>query len=174
VDVLEEEGELKKKMLVSAVAALLFSVGSAHADDHPPLREGLWSNHTETTAIPGNKTTEKRETVCRNHAYDEYARAQIKRSLGYRLSNESLNGATFTSDMRCRIEGGAADFKVTAIYGRDTAVHSVASVAYSPSVGGMSSQTITVVQNYIGSCPAGMRPGDTKGADGRITNDWKH
>ncbi len=166
---------MKKRMLIPAVAALLFSVGRpAHADDPPPVREGLWSSHTEATASPGNKRTEKRETVCRNHAYDQYARAQVKRSLACSLSNESLNGATFTTDMRCRIEGSTADFKVTAIYDGDTAVHSVASVTYSPSVGGMSSQTFTVVQNYIGSCPAGMRPGDTKDADGRIINDWKH
>jgi len=164
---------MKKRMLIPTVAALLFSVGSAHADDPPPLREGLWSSHTEATSVPGNKSTEKRETICRNHVYDEYARAKLKRSQGCSLSNESLNGATFTTDMRCRIEGSTADFKVIAIYDGDTAVHSVASVTYSPSVAGVSSQTITLVQNYVGSCPAGMRPGDTKGADGRITNNWK-
>jgi hypothetical protein len=50
---------VKKRMLISAVAALLFSVGSAYADDPPPLREGLWSKHSETTAVPGNKRSEK-------------------------------------------------------------------------------------------------------------------
>ena len=165
---------MKKRILIPAVAALLVSVGSAHADDPPPVREGLWSKHSETTASPGNKRTEKRETVCRNHAYDQYARAQMKRSLGCSLSNESVNGATFTADMRCHIEGSTVDFKITAIYDGDTAVHTIGSATFSPSVGGMSSQTTTIVENYIGSCPAGMRPGDTKGADGRITNDWKH
>ncbi len=50
---------MKKTMLVPAVAALLFSVGSAHGDDPPPVREGLWSNHTETIEAPGNRKTEK-------------------------------------------------------------------------------------------------------------------
>jgi hypothetical protein len=42
---------MKKRMLIPAVAALLFSVGSARADDPPPLREGLWSKHSEATAF---------------------------------------------------------------------------------------------------------------------------
>ncbi len=78
------------------------------------------------------------------------------------MRNESLNGDTFATEMQCRIKGSVVDFKVTAIYDGETALHAVTYATYSPSVDGMSSSTITIVENYIGSCPAGMRPGDTK------------
>jgi hypothetical protein len=44
-----------KKMLLTVSAALLLSVGLAHAADPPDVKEGLWSIHTQTIDQPGDK-----------------------------------------------------------------------------------------------------------------------
>jgi hypothetical protein len=34
--------------------------------------------------------------------------------------------------------------------------------------------TMTMDQKYLGSCPAGVQPGDLTSADGKVTHLWNH
>src|ERR1035437_1923055 len=54
---------MKKKMLVSALAALLLPIGIAHAGDPPPMKEGLSSIHRQSIDNPGNNKSDSASTI---------------------------------------------------------------------------------------------------------------
>jgi hypothetical protein len=162
------------KMLLFVGAAVLFSVGSAHAAGPPDVKEGLWSDHTQSIDQPGNKKSEGTKTICRSHAYDQYVKTLAAKVPGCTKVSENYNGHTFTSEMRCVVGGSVIDGKETATFQGDTAVHSESHSTYTPALYGVSATTRIADQKYLGSCPAGSQPGDIKSADGKIINTWKH
>ena len=106
-----------KKAVFSAVGALVLALGVAlgvaMAADEPELKEGLWSVHTQTTMNPGNRKTEGKYTICRNHAFDQSVRLQGKHQKGCTTATTSLASGKFSSSTRCLIEG--AKFESTGI-----------------------------------------------------------
>lgn len=147
------------KLLVSAMAVLAMSIGAAHAIDHPQTKEGLWLVRTQTTENPGGKKSEDTMKVCRNHASEKAGEAVMKKMKGCTISNESLNGNAYSLAMSCVIGGTVVDSKGTTTFKSDTAVHSESHISYTPAMAGIADQTSTTDQTYLGSCPAGMKPG---------------
>lgn len=163
-----------KTMLISVAAALLLPIGLANATDMPELKEGLWSNHTQTIDNPGNKKTENTSTVCRNRAYDQYARSLSKGNMkSCTTVNEGFQGGKYLQEIHCVIAGTTLDTKGTITFEGDTAAHSESHTTYTPAMGGMSESTMIMDSKYVGSCPAGAQPGDITYPDGRVTH-WKH
>ena len=162
-----------KKMLVYA-AAILLPIGMAMAAGTPPdVKEGLWSIHTQTTDNPGNVKSDSTSTICRNHAYDQYANGLAKNVKGCTVSNESYAGNTYTLEMRCTIGATTIDSKGTVTYTGDTSTHSESHATYTPAMAGMTDTTMIQDQKYIGACPAGQQPGDMTHANGTVTHLWK-
>jgi Protein of unknown function (DUF3617) len=162
------------KTLFSVWAAVMLSVGVAHAADPPQVKEGLWSSHMQTIDQPGNKRIEGTTTICRSHAYDQYVKDLASKVQGCRTLSQNLQGHTFTSAMECVTGDRVIDTKETAIFQGDEAVHSETHATYTPAMYGVSETTMIVDQKYLGSCPAGSQPGDMKNADGTLINTWKH
>ncbi len=160
------------KKLLASVATLWLPVGVAHAENPPDVKEGLWSIHTQTIQNPGNKKTDQTSTICRNHAYDQYvlARAKIK---GCTVT-EASQGGKHSVQTHCTIEGTVVDSKGTTTFQGDTSTHSESHATYSPALCGVSDITTIQDQKYVGSCPAGVQPGDITSADGRVNHSWKH
>jgi hypothetical protein len=64
--------------------------------------------------------------------------------------------------------------KGTSSFQGDTSTHSEARTTYAPAFGGVTDSTMTIDQKYLGSCPAGVQPGDLTAADGKVNHLWKH
>ena len=161
------------KTFVSVALAFGFSLGTANAVDSPEVKEGLWSIQRHTIDNPGNKTSDSKSTICRNHAYDQYALSLAKNMKGCTTS-QSFQGGKYSSKGHCTIGATVVDSQGTVTYQGDTSAHSETHATYNPAMGGISETTMIVDQKYVGYCPAGAQPGDMTTADGRVTHLWKH
>jgi hypothetical protein len=148
-----------KKLLLFVVATLAIPIGAAYAIDHPPTKEGLWLVRIQTTDNPGGKTTESTMKVCRDHASENAGEAVMRNMHGCTISNESLSGNVYSLGMHCAIAGTVMESKATTVFKSDAAVHSVSHISYSPAMNGMVNETSISDQTYLGTCPAGVKPG---------------
>ena len=149
----------KHRVLASAAAALVLPI--ANAADPPELKEGLWSIRTQSIYSPGNDKNDSTLTLCRNHASDKLADGQTKSvKKDCTKDIESFQGGKLTIDMHCVVAGSVVDTKGTATYTADTSVHAENHSTYSPALGGVSESTTIMDQKYLGSCPAGAKPGE--------------
>lgn len=72
--------------------------------------------------------------------------------------------------MRCVIGETVILSKGTVTFQGDTSAHSVSHATYTPAMGGLSETTMIMDQKYVGSCPAGIRPGDRVQQDGTVVH----
>lgn len=147
------------KLLVLVAAVLAMPIGVAHAIDHPPTKEGLWLVRMQTTDNPGAKKSENTMKVCRNHASEIAGEAAMRNVKGCAITNETLSGNAYFLAMHCVIAGTVIESKGTTIFQNDTAVHSESHISYTPAMGGIAEQASVSDQTYLGSCPAGAKPG---------------
>jgi Protein of unknown function (DUF3617) len=161
------------KTLIYA-AALLGPIGLAYAVDMPQMKEGLWSNHMQTTENPGNKTSETNSTVCRSHAYDLYVQGLAKNMKGCTLVGETLQGNKYSTKMHCTIAGSVMESSAVASIDGESSAHSETHTTTTPPLYGIAETTIVLDSKYVGSCPAGVEPGDITYANGRVVHGWKH
>jgi hypothetical protein len=161
------------KTFVLAALAFGLALGTANAVDPPEVKEGLWSIQRHTIDNPGNKTSDSKSTICRNHAYDQYTLSLAKNLKGCTTS-QSFQGGKYSSKGHCMIGATVVESQGTVTYQGDTSAHSETHATYTPAMGGVSETTMIVDQKYVGNCPAGAQPGDMTNADGRVTHLWKH
>jgi hypothetical protein len=152
----------------AAMLAVVITVG--RADDPPQVKEGLWSIHTQSVDNPGNKKSEGTRSICRNHEYDKKAQASAKSVKGCTVTSESVSGNKYSSATRCEIAGTVIQSTGVTTFQGDTAFHTESHSTNTPPMFGVAESTVTIDQKYVGSCPAGMQPGDFMDADGKITH----
>lgn len=158
-------------VLIAAAAAF---IGSALALEAPVMKEGLWSVHTTSIDNPGNVKSEGTYKLCRNHAYDQHAFSLGEHMPACKLINESGGGSVYTVETECNISGTVIKSKSTTTVHGDTASRSESHGTYTPAMRGMTEMNVIVEQNYLGSCPAGVQPGDRINQDGSIVHLWRH
>ena len=146
-----------RRMLIVSCALLL---PIARAADPPQLREGLWEIHGQRIENPGNRRTEFTYRLCRSHAYDRAMDDLVKNQKDCTTSFESLGGGRYASSSRCTAAGIVIESKGTYTYESNTSTRSESTATYDPAFHGKTDETLIQDQNYIGICPAGMRPGD--------------
>jgi ribosomal protein L27 len=161
-------------MRVSTVSVILLLIGTANGADAPELKEGLWSIHRQTIDNPGNKKIEGTQTICRSHAFDQHSQELAKNVKGCTTVSDSFQGGKRVTELRCTIGGTVLDTKGTVVYQGDSSVHGEDHTTYTPAMNGVSESTMIQDQKYVGSCPAGVQPGDIINADGRVMHTWKH
>jgi Protein of unknown function (DUF3617) len=159
---------MKMTKMVVYISALLLPVGIAIATNHPDLKEGLWSVHTQSINNPGNKKSEASYTLCRNHSYDQGTEARLKNMKGCTVSSESIEGNKYSMEMHCTVGATVIDSKGATTFDGDTSSHSETHATYTPTMAGISEMTMIQDQKYMGSCPAGVQPGDRTNADGTV------
>lgn len=162
----------RKRHLIAAIA-LMGLIGSAYAIDNPPLKEGYWSVHSVIVDQPGNKTTEGKYFMCHNHAYDNYVES-MQKTPGCVIKSKSVQGNKHTVEMSCVVAGTTIASKSTGTYNSDTSVHNESSSTYTPAFYGKTSEKMTMDFAYVGSCPAGIQPGDRVNSNGTVMHLWKH
>jgi hypothetical protein len=153
-----------KKTATAAAFALLFA--AAVAQDIPNMKEGLWKLHMVTTSA-GSQPQDTTYSLCRNHAYDQKAHDIIKQT-GCTINEGPALGGKRTFSGVCKVGSTTISSRATLSSSGDTSFHSETTTTYTPAMNGMSQSTMVQDQTYIGSCPAGMNPGDIMSADGQI------
>jgi hypothetical protein len=155
-----------------ASTALLLMSAALHAAEPPELMEGLWSVHRRTTDNPGNKQSESTFTLCRSHAYDKHA-LEIAKAMNHCVVNASAAANKFSVTTHCLIAGTMIDSASTATYTGNTSVRSETRATYSPALGNIGETMLVQDEKHLGSCPAGLRPGDMTRADGKVVHLWR-
>ena len=158
---------------MTVVAACLLIIGLASAIDKPEMKEGLWSMHRGMIDNPGNKKTVSDFTICRNHAYDKHVESHASPK-GCTTVNESFQSGKYVLETHCTIAGTVIDSKGTTTFNSDTAAHSESRATYTPAMRGVSETTMIMDSKYLGSCPAGVEPGDMTDSSGHVVHLWQH
>ena len=148
---------------------LALAVTEARAARPPQLLEGLWEIQIRSTENPGGKKAEYSFRLCRDHAYDDKQTDDlVKDNKNCTTKLESLGGDKFSAESRCSVSGIVIVSKGVSTYQGGSTVHSESTATYTPPLYGKSGETMIQDQRYLGSCPAGMKPGDRMTADGSI------
>lgn len=147
--------------------ALLICSGIAQADGFkpPPTREGLWETHSTHTQ-QGKTVFDKTIKMCQSNESTQsmQARAEEMRKQNECTSNVTQpSTGTYVEESRCAKGPNAGSVtKVVYTYQGDTASHTEMRMNI-----GKSESAMIIDAKYVGSCPAGMKPGDLV-IDGKI------
>jgi hypothetical protein len=151
-------------LLVPVLSAL---IGIAGADEFkpPPMKDGLWETHSTQTQ-QGKTVFDTSVKVCQSK---ELTKSMQSSGEEMRKKNECTSAVTqpspntYAEESRCA-KGPNAGSVTRIIYTHqgDTASHTEMHM----NVG--KSETVMIMDTkYLGSCPAGMKPGDAVMADGK-------
>ena len=153
---------------VFLIAVLSASLGIAGADElkPPPTKEGLWETHSTHTQ-DGKTVTDPPVKMCQSDATTKSMQAngeemRKKNECTSRVTQPSPN--TFVEESRCA-KGPSAGSVTKVVYTNqgDTASHTEMHMVVAKS------ETMVIIDaKYLGSCPAGMKPGDLMMNDGKI------
>jgi hypothetical protein len=146
----------------------LIVVGLAGAAELPEVQEGLWERHGESVAMPGNIKSESKLSICRSHASEKAAQALARNIPGCPWVEPTITGSKFTQEMRCTVGATTIASKGVVSFQGETAIHSETHVTYTPPLGGIAESTAINDEKFVGSCAAGMEPGDTMNDKGVV------
>jgi hypothetical protein len=146
-----------------AAAALLLASSNVSAVDPPPMKEGLWSIHSQSVTNAGTPSSNA-STICRTHAYDQKVREKMKSMPGCTTASETLQGNEYSMRFQCTVQGSVINSASTVTF-TDNSAHSEVHASYTPALQGVTEMTMKQDQKYLGPCPAGMKPGDIKPTD---------
>ena len=166
------------KIPVSGTAVLLLAFAVPHRVkaydiEFPQMKEGLWSIHQVTTTNPGNKTMDATETLCRNHAYDEYAHSLSKGRAGCTVIKEEGGNGAWTLESECKVQASVMHVKANIKSIDANTAHSETHSTMTPPMMGISETTMIQDQKFVGACPAGQAPGDMVMGNGMVMHLWK-
>jgi hypothetical protein len=147
------------------IAAVAASIGIAGADEFklPPMKDGLWETHSAQTQegktmfqVSAKMCQSKETTKAAQSTSDDMKKRNQCTSV---VSQPSAD--TFVEDSRCAKGPNAGSVtKLIYKYQGDTASHTEIHMK----MGKTEAVTITDMK-YLGSCPAGMKPGDVMASD---------
>jgi hypothetical protein len=142
------------------IAAAAGLIGVALADElkPPPMRDGLWESHT-TQIQHGKTVVDMTMKLCQAK---EIAKSNQAISAEFRKANQCTSNVsqpsanTFVTETRCAKGANAGSMtKVVYTFHGDTASHMEIHMPDG------NSETVSVTDmKYLGSCPAGTKPGD--------------
>jgi len=154
---------MTKKLIGSMSAMLLpllplLPVLAAEPVEFPEYREGLWEAHMQTIDKATNKKDESSFKVCRSNATEKAAYERMKTMKDCKFEIQNLGGGKYASTSRCTVGGSVIEsksrFEITS-----SSSHSETHTTYTPPLYGKSDDVTTQDQKYVGSCPAGTKPG---------------
>jgi hypothetical protein len=158
-----------------AVTAFLLTATIALASGPPPLKEGLWLLNRQTIDNPENKKEVWPQIrICRDHAYDQSVLDLAKKIPGCSTVSESMRGDTYLADLKCTIGKTSIETKSTTTVQGDIAVRGESHTTFTPAMNGNSETIMFSDAKYLGSCPAGMQPGDQLDANGSTIHRKSH
>jgi hypothetical protein len=150
----------------AVVMAAAVTVAGADEYKPPPLKDGLWEAHSVRTAA-GKTASDTSVKMCQSKQLTQQSEA-LSKELRQRNQCTSVitqrTGDTVVEESRCA-KGPNAGSVTKVIYSHlsDTATH----MEMHTQIGGAESVTVMDMK-YLGSCPAGMKPGDIIMPDGKM------
>jgi hypothetical protein len=157
-----------KEIMKLLLGVLLISFGALSEENPSVLKEGMWSIRTEFTEHPSGMHSVVMTSYCRNHAQEE--RSKTKQPC--KTLRETSSGGTHSKETECSGSGGTVvKMKFTAT--GDSSVHVETRVLFNPSTSGRTDSVAIVDQKYVGTCPAGVEPGDIMDAGGKVIHHGK-
>jgi uncharacterized protein DUF3617 len=147
-----------KPALLVAVLSAWIGIVRADGIKLPPTKEGLWETHSTQTQ-QGKTVSDRSVKMCQSKELTKSMQAsgdelRRKNECTSRVTSPSPN--TYVEESQCAKGPNAGSVtKVVYTYQGDTASHTEMHM----NVG--KSETVMVMDaKYLGSCPAGMKPGD--------------
>jgi len=143
------------------VAALSAWIGMAGADElkPPPTKEGLWETHSTQTQ-QGKTMSDRSVKMCQSK---ELTKSMQSNGEELRKKNECTSNVTqpspntYVEESRCAKGPNAGSVtKVIYTYQGDTSSHTEMHMTLL----GKTETVMLIDAKYVGSCPAGMKPGD--------------
>ena len=150
------------------LTALALPASLAWAGHPPKLKEGLWDVRGQRLEMPGNKRSEFSYKLCRDHAYDKAAEAQLKDVKGCTTAIKDEGDGKFSSASSCTVSGTTIVSNGMTQYLSDKIIHSETHASFSPALNGKTEESLLEDQQYLSKCPATMRPGDILPPDGIV------
>jgi hypothetical protein len=153
--------------------ALSFSA-AAVAEEPPLQRAGLWEFHSHRTTVPAGSMMEGESSgkICRDDAYSQKEREAAKAAEKACTVNrwEKTAPGAYTVTKSCQMQGSVVDTQGTVREESPNEVRSEVHMTYKPAMAGVTTFIVVNEQKYLGSCPAGMKPGDQIAADGSVNH----
>jgi hypothetical protein len=132
----------------------------------PKLKEGLWEIRGQSVESPGDKHADYTYKLCRDHGFDKATNAALKDVKGCSTVVKDQGGGSVASSSTCAVNGITIVSTGLTLYKSDSVTHSETHATYTPAFNGKTEETMTQDQQYVGKCPAGMKPGDRIAPDG--------
>jgi hypothetical protein len=150
------------------IAVVAAYVGTAAADDYkpPPMKDGFWETHSVQSAA-GKTSNDMIIKMCQTKELTQSSQAlsaQLRKANQCTSTIIQQSGNTVVEESRCA-KGPNAGEVTRFVYSHtgDTASH----IEMHSKQGGTENLTVMDMK-YLGSCPAGMKPGDVIMPDGKL------
>jgi hypothetical protein len=151
-----------------AIVIAAACVGIAAADEFkpPPMKDGLWETHSVQSQA-GKSVSDMSIKMCQSKQLTQSTQSlseEMRKKYQCTSVVSQRSGNTIVEETRCA-KGPNAGSVNKGVYSNvgDTAVH----IEMHQQKGG--SEDVTVMDmKYLGSCPAGMKPGDVIMPDGKV------
>lgn len=158
---------MKLKLSLLMVALSTYT-GLAAADEFtpPPMRDGLWTTHTKQIQH-GKTVIDMSIKICHSQALTNSMKAtgqEIRKRNNCTSTVTKPSSNSIVEESSCAKGPNAGRVtKLLYTFQGDTGSH------MEMHSGAGNSETVMIVDSsYVGSCPAGMKPGDSMMADGKI------
>jgi hypothetical protein len=152
---------------VLVVAVLSGMIGIAGADEFkpPPMKDGLWETHSRQTQ-QGKTVIDTSIKMCQSKELTKSMQSngeELRKKNGCTSAVTQPSPNTYVEESHCAKGPNAGSVtKVMYTYQGDTASH------MEMHMNNGKSETVMIMDSkYLGSCPAGMKPGDAVMADGK-------
>ncbi|MGO9037946.1 MAG: DUF3617 domain-containing protein [Steroidobacteraceae bacterium] len=154
-----------KPVLLVTFLSLVIEIAGADEFKPPPMKDGLWETHSKQTQ-QGKTVFDTSVKMCQSK---ELTKSLQSSGAEFRKKNECTSAVTqpspntYVEESRCAKGPNAGSVtKITYTYQGDTASRTEMHVN-----DGKSETVMIMDAKYLGSCPAGMKPGDVVMPDGK-------
>jgi hypothetical protein len=165
-----------KSPLFAAFSVLLV-IGAVYAGDAPVIKDGLWSIHTVNTITSAGNAVPKTTEVTLSRCQDKGTPLQIPgnppKKAECKVISKGSNGNTRFFDMQCTQKGLTTRVKETVTMKGENESHTITDSTFDPPMKGVSGMKLEADWKYLGACPAGVKPGDVVGPNGKVINPPK-
>jgi hypothetical protein len=149
---------VKTLLIMMSGVAMAASIGNVHADDLPVVKDGLWLTHTSQT-IDG-KTMNVGVKTCQsadNQKKEHELSAQLREKNKCTGSVTQPSPGVYVSQSNCTGGAGGPTTSKTTITFQGTDAYKLEMHMDI----GKKETVMTADSKFLGSCPVGMKPGDT-------------
>lgn len=145
------------------IAVFVFLCGqNALADDFPKLKEGLWEATTKYEKAPPGMPLDLMAAMKIQHCIDDATQekmlAEANEGTDCEKPNFKKNGKEYTATVKCKADGHNTVMNMRTIFNSETSVTSHIKMQSD----NMPEIAMVGENKYVGPCPSGMNPGETK------------